>query len=412
MSTVRMIASDFESTASEGAVPKVGTEESSPSLWSNMGRREALTGAVLSTAFVVQELERMNLPKSLTSGVATLPDAVLRGDSIVRNLWLNRLSYPILLVALESGLFENLRRGPLSRDELGSRMTPKIQGEGRAMQAIVAVLSSLGLLSIDDERVALTEESRHVLLEESPFFWGSQLLAADGLTSSLRLALHRDDKKKVKSYEAKSDAAVVSFIDSMQAHSAVTAEAVPKALAPIIGPTAPLPAHHVLDMAGGSGSFALAINRQLGLKVTLTDIPVVVQYFRERNPLSRVHAVPADLFDPNSWPTDPDLHLLSNILHDWGPVSVLQILKASYSALSFGSTKNGRLVIVEQLLNDNGSGPLPAALASVSMLLGDWRTGKQYSFEELKMFCLEAGFTGVERGPSIGNFHTAVIAYV
>jgi hypothetical protein len=70
------------------------------------------------------------------------------------------------------------------------------------------------------------------------------------------------------------------------------------------------------------------------------------------------------------------------------------------------------LIIVEQLLSDDNSGPLPAALASVSMLLGDWRTGKQYSYVEIEDLARKAGFSRVEMGPKCGNFHTAVIAYV
>jgi hypothetical protein len=46
------------------------------------------------------------------------------------------------------------------------------------------------------------------------------------------------------------------------------------------------------------------------------------------------------------------------------------------------------------------------------MLLGDWRTGKQYSFRELRDLLLEAGFNLVELGPRCGKFHRAIVAYV
>jgi hypothetical protein len=46
------------------------------------------------------------------------------------------------------------------------------------------------------------------------------------------------------------------------------------------------------------------------------------------------------------------------------------------------------------------------------MLLGDWRTGKQYAFVELEALAKHAGFSRVELGPRCGNFHTAVIAYI
>ena len=88
---------------------------------------------------------------------------------------------------------------------------------------------------------------------------------------------------------------------------------------------------------------------------------------------------------------------------------LLNILKASHDALM--QSENGRLIVIEQLLSDDRAGPLPAALASVSMLLGDWRTGKQYSFAELETYMKTAGFEWVQLGPKCGEFHTAVIAY-
>ena len=87
--------------------------------------------------------------------------------------------------------------------------TSKPWGEsfiGRVLEAIVAVLVSLGLLKVYHDEdilpadgatatgtIALTPAARHVLLRDSPHYWGHQLLAADGLTASLRRAVHRDD---------------------------------------------------------------------------------------------------------------------------------------------------------------------------------------------------------------------------
>jgi 3-hydroxy-5-methyl-1-naphthoate 3-O-methyltransferase len=129
--------------------------------------------------------------------------------------------------------------------------------------------------------------------------------------------------------------------------------------------------------------------------------------------------VPADLFDSETWLRNgPDCHLLANVLHDWSEQQVSLILQSSYNALrqnllsSSNISNSGRLIIIEQLLADDNSGPLPAALASVSMLLGDWRSGKQYSFVEIKSLMEHAGFSRVELGPKCGNFHTAVVGYV
>jgi len=330
-------------------------------------------------------------------------------------------------------------------DSLGKRLTPPLQGQGRAMEAIVAVLSSLDLIRVvpveeeEEEQgnvrrlrrrqVLLTEAARQVLLKDSPFYWGAQLLAADGITASLRMAVHRDGRqatRNVVDYAGDhSVASIDSFIDSMQAHGSVTAWAATQALEPVVGPGAPQPAQHILDMAGGSGCFAQALRSQLpaSVRITLADVPSVVARFRRQQPPHHHHhhhpnppidSVPADLFQESTWPVGPDTHLLANVLHDWGEAQVADILRASRNALEKRSASNsgpGRLIVIEQLLSDDRSGPLPVALASVSMLLGDWRTGKQYSFAELRHHLQRAGFARVELGPKCGNFHVAVIAY-
>ena len=133
-------------------------------------------------------------------------------------------------------------------------------------------------------------------------------------------------------------------------------------------------------------------------------------FLKNKNLHASVTAVPADLFQSETWPVGPDLHLLANVVHDWDRDKCMKILRSSRQALEQG-TSTGRLVVVEQLLDEAQTGPLPATLASVSMLLGDWRTGKEYSFHELKTMMLNAGFKNVELGPPCGNFHTTVVAY-
>jgi hypothetical protein len=145
------------------------------------GRRETLGAASILSAALFTENVKQNDLFSTIFPPAGLSESLLQGDMIVRNLWLGRLTYPVLIVALESGLFEALHHGPLTRDQLGQRMVPSLPGAGRAMEAIVSVLSSVELLHVDqNQHVSMTDSARHVLLKDSPYFWGPQLLAADG----------------------------------------------------------------------------------------------------------------------------------------------------------------------------------------------------------------------------------------
>lgn len=389
----------------------------------DQNRRIAMTGsaaALLSMPFLLENVGTLQTSTLSKGGLTAVPEALLQGDSIVRNLWLSRLTYPALIVSLEIGLFEALKGKPLRMDELGKRLNPQLMGNGRALEALVAVMSSLGLVEIQSTSVvALTEPARYVLLSSSPFFWGSQLLAADGITSALRRAVYTEFKHETTNYAQHSTEVIDSFINSMQAHGAVTAQVTAEALDSTIGRSAQYPAKHILDMAGGSGCFASALSDRYGITVTLADLPAVVDKWHHQHQFSKkINAVPCDLFRVDTWPSNADCHFMANVLHDWSKPQVSLILEGSYTALrrnylsAANSSSPGRLIMIEQLLSDDNSGPLPAALASVSMLLGDWRTGKQYSYLEIEDLARKAGFSRVEKGPKCGSFHTAVIAYV
>jgi 3-hydroxy-5-methyl-1-naphthoate 3-O-methyltransferase len=397
-------------------LPKNATLEKSSTKFSTkgLGRRDAISAsaAVLSSPIVVDHFFPILHPAALSANEL---ETLEIGDSLVRSIWLGRLTYPVLILALETGLFEALKEHGLTKSELGKRMNPTLPGNGQAIEAMTSVLVPLGLLELDHDRIELTEPARSVLLKDSPYFWGPQLLAADGLTTSLRRALKHESlgAKAIAetSFQAHSNGVISSFTASMQAHSSVTAELTAVALKDVLVGSNPAPIH-ILDMAGGSGCFARTlVEHYPQVRVTLADLPPVVNLWRRSNKSNnnRIEAKPADLFDVSTWPNGPDVVLLANVLHDWGQEQVSIIVRNARSVLKVPS---GRLVIIEQLLADEKDGPLPSGLASVSMLLGDWRTGKQYSFRELRDLLLEAGFNLVELGPQCGKFHRAIVAYV
>jgi hypothetical protein len=418
-------AEDFRETSlesSEVSLPSFGSPEYFPHHL--MTRRESgLVGtAILAAPMLMGQQMNGILGGSVPPMSAEAVAALETGDALVRNLWLGRLAYPTLIVALEMGFFEVLKDKTLTLEQLGRKLNPPLQKDSRALQGVTSVVASLGLAHIKSDSIRLSEAAQLVLLEESPYFWGSQLLNADGITASLRRRVHLESRNAEHhaAYDSHSNQAIESFIDSMQSHSAATAEATALALSGMID----VQSTHLLDMAGGSGCFSCALKRRLpGLKVTLADLPSVVAYWRRKSGLSMgnnnnnsIQAVPADLFEASTWPKDCNVILLANVLHDWGEEQVESILSNARQALlqqdSSKTASGRRVIVVEQLLRQDRSGPLPASLASISMLLGDWRTGKQYSLNELETLAKKAGFSRVELGPKCGSFHHAVICHV
>jgi SAM-dependent methyltransferase len=151
---------------------------------------------------------------------------------------------------------------------------------------------------------------------------------------------------------------------------------------------------HLLDVAGGSGIYACAIvAKHPQLKATVFEKPpvdgVARKAIEKRGFADRVDVQAGDLF-ADELPAGCDLHLISNVLHDWDEPLVKQILAKSFRALKPG----GLLVVHDAYLNETKSGPLP--VAKYSALLMHSTEGKCYSLAEMRGYLTEAGFAGLQ----------------
>ena len=165
---------------------------------------------------------------------------------------------------------------------------------------------------------------------------------------------------------------------------------------------------HLLDIGGGSGIYACSLcAHHPQLKATVFDQSPVDDIARncieKRGFTDRVAVASGDMFkDP--LPADCDVHLFSNVLHDWGIAEVRELLAISHHALKSG----GLLIIHDAFINADKTGPLP--VAEYSALLMHSTQGKCYSVGEYGAFLEESGFqpgayhdTAADRG-----FMTAV----
>lgn len=122
--------------------------------------------------------------------------------------------------------------------------------------------------------------------------------------------------------------------------------------------------------------------RHPNLSATVYDLPFVTEIAEERiaeaGLSSRISTQSGDFFDPK-YPADHDVILLSMIMHDWSEQENRAILRKCYEALSPG----GMVVISELLVNDDKTGPAPAALMSLNMLI-ETVGGRNYTAAELR----------------------------
>ena len=168
-------------------------------------------------------------------------------------------------------------------------------------------------------------------------------------------------------------------------------------LGPALAKGLDLSAHKaVLDIAGGSGIYACSIKaNHPHVKATVFERPPVDRIAREciAKHGVEVEVVAGDMFK-DALPSGYDVHLWSNVLHDWDEPTVQSLIKKSAAALPEG----GLIVIHDAFLNKEKTGPLH--VAEYSALLMNITEGRCYGLGEIARWLAEAGFDWVEHKPT------------
>lgn len=266
----------------------------------------------------------------------------------------------------------------------------------RPAQVVLTLLRSLHLLDRDQDGVySLAPLAREYLLADSPWYLGPVFAALkDRPACKDMLEVLRTGRPASFGAADSGDWAsgmaderfAEFFLSSVDSRNAYLARAVADEL-DITGH------RRLLDIGGGSGIYSCAlVARNAGLTATVLDQPpvdaVAERAIARRGLAGRVDVRAGDmLVDP--LPAGYDLHLLSNVVHDWEPEQVARLLHGSFQALAPG----GRIVVHDALLDADGAGPL--AVAEYSVLLMTFTAGRCYSVAELRDLLTGAGFTDI-----------------
>ena len=158
----------------------------------------------------------------------------------------------------------------------------------------------------------------------------------------------------------------------------------------------------VLDIGGGSGIYACSlVKNHPHLLATVLEQPPVDAIARstvEGCLLSEqigIHT--GNMFLSGDWPRDCDVHLFSNVLHDWDVAEIEQLLARSHEALAAG----GMIAVHESFLHADKIGPLP--VAEYSCILMHSTQGRCYSTKEIFERLLAAGFTDPSHRDTAGD---------
>jgi acetylserotonin N-methyltransferase len=333
-------------------------------------------------------------------------------DRAIWDIWLSMYRLPAMAVADELGVFAALDSAPATAPEVAQRLGFNRRGT----DVLLSMLTALGLVVSRDGRHELADVTRTYLLPASPYYWGPLLRTLGvlpqhhaALIEALRAAEDRAAPLETAAHNeaAPSDAAGAwqsGQIDRAQAevltrlmHCHSLPASVGVARNGILRGVSRL-----LDVGGGSGCFSIAIAQQFpSVRCTVLELPAVCdvarRYIADGGVADRVDTISIDMFR-EAWPRGYDGMFFSNIFHDWNAETNRFLARRAYDALEPG----GRIFLHEQLLAEDGSGPVTTAAFSMLMLLGT--NGRQYTFSELEQILSSAGFIDVDSRATYGYY--------
>ncbi len=153
----------------------------------------------------------------------------------------------------------------------------------------------------------------------------------------------------------------------------------------------------LIDLGGGPGSFSMEIIKKFPhIRATVVDLPLTLEVARElvneAGMADKLALREADFFnDPESDLGEGyDLAVISNVLHIEGVDQNRALLKRLFSAMD----KHGMVIIHETIIDETRTAPPDRALFAINMLVNTER-GNAYTFDEMKEWLEEAGFTDI-----------------
>src|SRR5262249_34589605 len=304
-------------------------------------------------------------------------------------------AFKTLAVAHELDVFTQLS-GNASTTSVELAQTLAI--EERPAEMLLTGCAALGLLMQQDSRYYNTQLAEEFLVRGKPYYFGGLIQMFDKRLytgwGKLLEAIHTnrpttwDPDTQGSLFDGEDPAMLSLFWEAMHSLSTFTARALGESLDFS-------PFSRLLDLGGGSGAFDIELCRRYPhLHATIFELPVAAaiasEKVRQAGLTDRVQTVIGDFFADAALPSDHDVILLSMILHDWSEANDRALLRRCYDALPAGGT----LIICELLVNDEKSGPVPAALMSLNMLIET--EGRNYTSAEYRTWLADTGFCDIQ----------------
>ncbi len=297
-----------------------------------------------------------------------------------------------LLSAVELGLFTELAKGPLTLEEIRSRLGLHERGARDFLDALVA----LGMLNREQAQYANTAATDLYLDRAKPSYVGGLLEMMSArlfrfwadLTEGLKTGKPQSEAKHGHGGEMfqilySDPQRLEQFLSAMTGISLGTAHAIARKF--------PWPQYQsFVDIGAAQGGLAVVLAQAHGhLKGLGADLPVVgpifEKYVASHGVQDRLRFASLDFFR-EPFPK-ADVVVMGHILHDWDLPTKKMLLGKAYDALSPG----GALIVFEAIIDDERRVNALGLMMSLNMLI-ETHGGFDYTGADCAAWMREAGF--------------------
>lgn len=295
----------------------------------------------------------------------------------------------VLHVAQSLDVFTALAEEPAAAAEIAK----KCGADERGMELILIACVGLGLLEKRDGKFHNGAVAQTFLVKGAPRYQGGIVsMFADWVPAwaKLRDAVMQG-RPVVEKQHDHGEEATRTYIMGMLYRG------IPQAY--LLADEVPLQGRKkMLDVGGGPGIFSIIMaQKNSGLTADVLDLPQTLRVTREIiqnfDAHNVVHTKEGSYLE-DEFGSGYDVVLLSSMISQEGPDVIKNIIRKSYDAMVPG----GVILIQEQFLDTDKSGPLLPALIGINQLIHT-PAGRAYSAKEVAEWAAEIGFKNLSFRP-------------
>jgi predicted O-methyltransferase YrrM len=291
----------------------------------------------------------------------------------------------ILMGSHQLGVYDALADGPLTAEEVASRLGSAV----RSTELLLNACAALGLVAKHGERYHNSEVADAFLVRGKPGYLGRVVTKEQefyGPWGRLAPAVHSDEAQlpPMKERLREDPATARNFLLALHDLALLNGSALPDCV-DLSG------RRKMLEVGGGVGTYSILLaQKNPQLRAVILDLPPVGELAEETvasyGLSDRLSFQAGDFTAPNLG-SGYDVVLLANILHDNTEEACRELLRKAHQAL----TAEGQIIVVEFYLDEDGVSPPVSAIFSLLMMLEN-QGAAEHPATEVEQWLLDVGF--------------------